>query len=260
VYIPAPTNDFYPNQDDNRSWAYDVELGAHQLIPTGVLEAGSPEVARLMDHMEDVHFLAEGWHDYPAAASRKDWFNRGGFSKVQPYYTRNAEIYALRDEVKPFIRSYFNTIPSLLSTEVLSFWEHFNNEGVWNKTHETGYFLHQTRSMFVTERGEELWLAPFIPQAWMKDGLAVSVANAPTKFGPVSYRIRSRAGQNAIEAEIDPPQRGEPREIVIRLRHPEGRAMRAVTVNGAPHKNFDAARECVRIEPTREKIVLKAEY
>ena len=28
----------------------------------------------MMDHLEDVHFLAEGWFDYPAAMNEQDWF------------------------------------------------------------------------------------------------------------------------------------------------------------------------------------------
>ena len=61
-------------------------------------------------HHEDVQFLSEGWFDFPAERNHKDWFNCGGFAKVQPYYARNAEICAMRDDVKPFVRSYFNTL------------------------------------------------------------------------------------------------------------------------------------------------------
>lgn len=102
--------------------------------------------------LEDVQFLREGWFDYPAAENAQDWFNLGGFAKVQPYYARNAEIDAARDDVKPFLRSYFNSLASLLNTEVLTLWEHFRHSGAWDKTHETGYFLHQTRLMLVQER------------------------------------------------------------------------------------------------------------
>ena len=66
----------------------------------------------------------------------------------------------LRDDVKPFLRSYFNSLAAMLNPEVLTLWEHFNHSGAWDKTHETGYFLHQTREMLVQERGDELWLAP----------------------------------------------------------------------------------------------------
>jgi len=260
VHCPGPTDDFFPGEDGNRSWAYDVELGAHQMVPQGVLDAGSRDVAGMMEHMEDVAFLSDGLGDYPGEASHRDPFNLGGFAKVQPYYARNAEIYALRDDVKPFIRSYFNTIFSLLNTENLSFWEHFHNMGAWNKTHETGYFLQQTRLMLVMERGEALWLAPFVTGNWLKDGMTVAVVNAPTRFGPVSYRITSSVRKGFIEAVIEPPTRRPPQALVIRLRHPEGKRIRAVTVNGMRHTDFDRAKECVIIKLQPNIITVRVSY
>jgi len=260
VHCPGPTDGFFPGEDGNRSWAYDVELGAHQMVPQGVLDPASDEVTRMMDHMEDVQFLSEGWFDYPAAASRKDWFNLGGFSKVQPYYCRNAEIYAMRDDVKPFVRSYFNILAAMLNTENLSLWEHFHNAGAWNKTHETGYFLQQTRFMLVLERSDALWIAPLLTSNWMQDGMVVAVRNAPTRFGKTSYRIASHVKSGWIEAVIEPPARVPPRELVVRLRHPDAKRMKAVYVNGARHADFDAAKEVVRVKPNAGTIIVRAEY
>lgn len=240
VHSPGQLADFFPGDDVGRSWAYDVELGAHQLIPTGVFAPHDPEVTRLLNHLEDVQFLGEGWFDYPAAENARDWFNLGGFAKVQPYYCRNAEVYALRDEVKPFLRTYFNSLASLLNTEVLTLWEHFRHSGAWDKTHETGYFLHQTRLMLVEERGHDLWLAPLIPSAWLANDKTLAVQNAPTRFGPVSFRVVSRNQAREVSLEIHPPLRGQAKQIVLRLRHPEGRAIASVTLNGQPHSNYDA--------------------
>ena len=212
VHSPGKLADFFPGQDAGRSWCYDVEIGAHQLVPTGVFDPRDREVERMLDHMEDVQFLADGWFDYPAATNEKDWFNLGGFSKVQPYYTRNCEVYALRDDVKPFVRSYFNTIAAMLNPEVLTLWEHFHHSGAWDKTHETGYFLHQTRTMLVTERGDQLWLAPFITSNWLKDGQTLSVSNAPTRFGPVSYEIESHLAEGVYPGD-DPSARAPGPEL-----------------------------------------------
>jgi len=256
VYCPGPSGNFFPGEDGNRSWAYDVELGAHQLVPQGVLNPGSREVAEMMDNMEDVQFLSDGWFDYPAEKNHADWFDLGGFSKVQPYYCRNAEVYALRDDVKPFIRSHFNTIATLLNTENLSLWEHFRNSGGWNKTHETGYFLQQSRWMLVMERGDQLWLAPFVTGNWLKDGMVVAVGNAPTTFGKVSYRIESHVAKGSIDVTIEPPRRNPPKEIIIRLRHPEGKPIR--TAKGAKCR---IEGDTIRLKgPLPEKITLSVEY
>jgi hypothetical protein len=261
VHSPGKLADFFPGQDEGRTWCYDVEMGASQLVPAGVLDPKSREVDRMIKHMEDVQFLADGWFDYPAKKNHADWFDLGGFSKVQPYYTRNCEIDALRDDVKPFIRSYFNTLAAMLNPEVLTLWEHFHFTGAWDKTHETGYFLYQTRTMLVQERGNELWLAPFVTSNWLRDGQRVSVRNAPTFFGKVSYQIESFKQKGYIEATINPPTRQTPKALVLRLRHPEGQPMRAVIVNGLPHKDFDPQKETIRIVPNgAAPIVVRASY
>jgi hypothetical protein len=260
VDAPGPTNDYFPGEDGNRSWCYDIELGAHQLIPQGVLDPQSLETSWMMNHMEDVQFLADGWFDFPSVESQKDPFTFGGFAKVQPYYCRNAEIYAMRDEVKPFIRSYFNTLPTLLNTEVLSLQEHFNSAGAWNKTHETGYFLSQTRYMLVMEHGDSLWLAPFVTSNWMKDGMKVAVTNAPTKFGPVSYEIVSSADKGYIEVSVAVPARVTPKQIVVRLRDPNGRVMKSVAVNGQPHDQFDPAKETVTVSNPKSPLTIRASF
>jgi hypothetical protein len=260
--------DAFPGEDGGRSWCYDVEIGSHHLAVLGVLDESDQNIDSIADRMEDFWFFRDGLYDYPAQETSKDWFNLGGFSKVQPYYARIQELYALIDDVKPFIRSYFNAIPSLLNTENLSFWEHFHNSGAWNKTHETGGFLTQTRIMLVMERGDQLWLAPFVTNHWMKDCMVVAVRGAPSKFGKVSYKITSAVSKGYIEAVIEPPTRSArpeagrrmPKTLVIRLRHPDEKQMKAVTVNGKPHKEFDPQRQYIQLQPTTGSIVVRAQY
>lgn len=272
LYCFGPIADFYPGEDGARSWAGDVEIGSQHLAALGVMDSTGDDARWMSDYLEDHWFLQSGMGDYPAADNEKAWFSLGGFAKVQPYYGRITDVYAGRDDVKPFIRSYFNAIPSLLNTENLSFWEHFHNLGAWNKTHETGWFLEQTRTMLVIERGDELWLAPFVTSNWLKDGMVVEVRNAPTRFGPVGYRITSRVRRALIEAMIDPPSgappakrssgvtRPAPTAIVIRLRHPDGKPMRSVAVNGCRHKEFDPKREIVRVYCGPGPITIRARY
>ncbi len=261
LYCPGPTGRFFPGEDANRSWCYDVELGAHHLVPQGVIHPNEESVSRMKEHMEDAQFLADGWFDYPREKNEADWFNLGGFSKVQPYYTRNAEIYAMTGDVKPFIRSYFNSLASLLNTENLSLWEHFHNVGGWNKTHETGYFLQQTRWMFVTDRRGPLWLAPFIPERWLEDGKVVEVRNAPTRFGKVSYRIESNIARGHIAATLDIPRHHDLSEVALRLRHPEGKTPTKVTIQGGRAARWDAEQSAVRLtDPPFGKTTVVVEY
>jgi hypothetical protein len=259
AYTPGLMADYYPGQDGNRSWCYDVDLGSHHMIALGAMKPDAPDVDWIMNHMEDVQFLSEGWGGYPAVRNHAEWFDMGGFAKVQPYYCRNAEICALRDDVKPFVRSYFNTLASLVDGTCLSIFEHFSNF-CYNKTHETGYFLYQSRTMLVTERGEELWLAPFVTSNWFKDEMHIAVKSAPTRFGVVSYRIDSNASRGRIGATIEPPTRSAPKAIVLRLRHPEGKPMKTATVDGRPPIEFDPKKETIRFAPTGKTIRVEAHY
>ncbi len=259
VYTPGPIGDFFPGQDGNRSWCYDVELGSHHMATLGTMDADEPDVEWMLNHMEDVHFLADGWGGYPAERTREQWFDLGGFARVQPYYARNAELLALRDDVRPFIRTYFNTLASLIDGTALSIFEHFSNF-CYNKTHETGYFLHQSRTLLLTERGRELWLAPFMPSAWLEDGKVTQVANAPTFFGPVGYRIVSQVARGYIEVTIDPPRRSAPDAIVLRVRHPQGQRIQSVELAGQPHPTFDPERETVTLKAADAPFTVRVNY
>lgn len=253
--------DIYPNEDGGRSWGKDMSMGAHNLAVLGVLdEDDRRSVEWITNYLEDFWCLQGGMGAYTREETAADWFNLGGFSKVQPYYTRLVEVYARMDDIKPFIRAYFNAIPSLLNTENLNLWEHFGNGGAWNKPHETGWFLAQTRHMLVLERGEELWLAPFVTSHWMREGMTVEVRNAPTRFGETGYAVTSHVDSGYIEADIAPPTRQKPEAIVVRLRHPDGKKMRSVLVNGKPHTDFDAGRECVRLRPDSGPMTVRAQY
>ena len=247
------------HEDGSRAWIYSVEIGSHHLVANGLIDPFSEEASYIMDYLEDHQFLRSG-SDYPEARNRTDVFNYGGFGKCQPYYARNAEICALRDDVKPFLRSYFNALSTLLCSEDLSLWEHFRGWGAWNKTHETGWFLCQTAMMFVMERDGELWLAPMVTNRWLEDGKKIEVLGAPTPFGKVSYSIISSVDDGHIDAVITPPTRKSPQKIVLRLRHPEGKPIKAVQVNGRPHEDFDPEKECIHIPASKDTITVRAIY
>jgi hypothetical protein len=253
--------DFLPGEDVNRTYVYSVEIGANHLVANEVLDAASDDAAAIVDHLEDDLFLRSNWIANRAGADEFDW---GGYAKMQPYYCRIAEIHAMRDDVKPFIRSYFNVIPALLNFEDMTFWEDMISNGyasgAWNKTHETGWFLGQTRIMFAAERGDELWLAPFVTNQWLKDGQKVAVRNAPTRFGKVGYTITSKAAAGEIEAVVQLPKDCSAKKIVLRLRHPDGKPMQSVTVQGKPHADFDPKKATVTFVPEGESVTVTAEY
>ena len=88
----------------------------------------------------------------------------------------------------------------------------------------------------------------------------VAVDDAPSRFGRLSYRIESHAAQGWIEASIKPPTRDMPKHVILRLRHPQGKPMHAVQVDGKPHHEFDPQRECVRLKPSDRAVHVRAVY
>jgi hypothetical protein len=60
------------------------------------------------------------------------------------------------------------------------------------------------------------------PKRWLEDGKVIQLDRAPTAFGPVSVRMESKLSQHEVTAEVELPQRNQPRRILLRARVPDG--------------------------------------
>ena len=112
--------------------------------------------------------------------------------------------------------------------------------------------LQLLRQMLVAEEvgkpGEftgELHLLSAVPRAWLGDGQTIGVTDAPTQFGPVSLEVRSAVDLGRIEARIVATGLEKCRSIKLRIRHPEARPPKSVSVNGKPWSDIDPAGEWV---------------
>jgi hypothetical protein len=114
--------------------------------------------------------------------------------------------------------------------------------------------------MLLQERGDELWLAPFVTRNWLKHDMTIRCRGMPTNFGRAGYEIHSSADNGVIQAVIDPPSTLPPRRIVIRLRHPQEKPMKSVWVNGRIHENYEAEAETICLEPSGRQITIRVEY
>ncbi len=117
--------------------------------------------------------------------------------------------------------------------------------------------LRLLRSMLVREEGDQLILAQAAPKPWLEQGKSICVEDAPTHFGPMSYQIQSQVEQGKIVVTIDPPKRSAPAAIVLCVRHPQGKAIRAVRVNGQACDKFTAER--VTLSAGKEPIQVEIE-
>jgi hypothetical protein len=108
-----------------------------------------------------------------------------------------------------------------------------------------GVALKLLRNMLIYEERDEerqptgrLALSNLIPRRWLEDGQQLQVDDAPSYFGPLSFSIQSHAKQGRIEADVVPPHRTAPNEIVLRLPHPRGMSIQRVEVNGQAWARF----------------------
>ena len=118
----------------------------------------------------------------------------------------------------------------------------------------------QVRQMLLMEIGDDLHLARGTPRRWLEDGKQIAVRQAPSYFGEVSYRIHSFAKQARIAAVVNPPCRNRPAAIYLRFRHPQQATLKRVTVNERPWKDFDPAKEWIKLPPEESEWKVVAFY
>jgi hypothetical protein len=74
------------------------------------------------------------------------------------------------------------------------------------------------------------------------------VTDAPTRFGKISYDLRSDVQHDKVSAVIHAAEdRAE--TIKLRCRVPNGKKMRVVAINGEKWSDFSAEQELVTIPP-----------
>ena len=178
----------------------------------------------------------------------------------EPVYNQQGTAYLLRDDAKAAIRTFYSYMASAFSHGALEPVEHRWTHGQFFGPPSTdGAWFELYRNMLVTERGGGLLVGQAVPRKWLEDGKRVEVERAPTYYGKVGFRIESRAASGRIRATVE--LAGKPATVLVRLRHPQGKPMRGVTVNGRAWNEFDVVKEWVRIPaPEPGAYVIEARY
>jgi hypothetical protein len=250
--------------DARHAYAYDSTLGPFHLVKSEVVEPDSPEADWMLNCLEDRFFMFTP----PLLQSRidlselsTDWFNIGGFEKLQPYYVHYQDAYLQRDEIQNFLRGFFNTLLTIADPMTLTFQEELDEDGGEpHKTHEEAWFFHQFRFMLVMEMKNDLFLARGTPREWLRHGERIVVNQASTYFGTLSYSIQSREKEGEIEAKVVPPSRQAPRTLYLRLRHPEKAMIKHVTIDGRPWTRFDPQKEWIEVPVDAGEVAVIAKY
>jgi hypothetical protein len=242
-YVPAEATT--PRRLLDVWYPTDVDCGAVHMIRLGALPPRSQLSDWLLnDHEDNLYYKGRGIAN-------------------EPVYNQNATAYLLRDDPEAAIRIFYSYMASGFSHSVYEPVEHRYTHGQYFGPPSTdGTWFELYRNMLVREQGDgSLLIGQAVPRAWLADGKRIEVDRAPTYYGPLGLTMISAAASGRITAEVTMPTRGRPRELLVRLRHPDGKGIRSVTVNGSAWTDFDTAKEWVRIpQPASAKYTIVAAY
>jgi len=118
-----------------------------------------------------------------------------------------------------------------------------------------------TKWMLVFEEPASLtlWLAKATPRKWLESGESIEVTNAPTRWGRLSYSIKSKINENLIIANMDLPLDINT-DIKLRFRTPGQREIQRVLVDGTVWENFDSQEETVTISGKHGSVKVEVYY
>ena len=223
----------------------DVDTGAVHLLRLKALPAAGALADCLLHDHEDNLFL-NGW----------------GMAN-EPVYNQQATAYLLRDDPKAVIRAFYSMMACAFSHSVLEPVEHRWTWGQYFGPPSTdGAWFELYRNMLIHELDDgSLLLFQATPRSWLEDGKRIEIERAPTYYGKLSASVQSRAASGEIRAEVDTQFSRNPKTLIVRFRHPQGKPMRSATVNGENWTAIDREKESVIIaNPTRPRYSIVVQY
>lgn len=229
-------------------WIRNILYGALALIDCDVFAPGEQVADWILKDHEDNLFMAPWSFSVPESA----WFSRGGIT-LQPNLVNTPLIYLSRDEIAHALRPFYNTFAVSYYPDVNVFTEWTpsfgTSGGPFYKTSDEACFLTWLRLFLLREDGDTLKIAFGAPKRWFRTGERIGLEGAASFFGRIGYEIRSRAAEGYIDARIDVPQGFRGKRILLRVRHPEGKKIARVEINGAASARFDSAKETIEVPP-----------
>lgn len=262
LFVPfTPTRAQLASRD--LGWIRDSLYGPLHTIECGVLDAIEDQATWMLKDTEDNVFVNK--YRGRQVDLESLWFSHGG-NTIQSGLLPMPMVYVKRDQPEHAVRALFNGFAQNIYRDVRCFAEHpvaayGVGVGPFYKTPDECCWVNWLRCCLLCEVGyDTLRIGPAIPRSWMRQGQTLSAEGMATYYGPVSFSIASRAADGEIVATVTPPRRNPPRRLELRIRHPEKKPIRSVTVNGATAK-VDRKRDIVGLDPKYgKKMVVVAKY
>lgn len=213
-------------------WIREALYPALHLATGRVVPPEDPLITWMLDDLEDTIFFS--WQSgLNVSDFETSWFEKGGIT-LQPCLLDSPSIYLARDEIPAALRAFWNAYAASIYPDAACFAEWIPRLGQGGgpvyKTSDEARFVIWLRELLLWEDGDELWLARGAPRAWLEAGKSFEISRAPTRFGKAGFRIESGEGARSIRATVDLPARDPPRRVWLRLRHPEGKRPRRVSI------------------------------
>ena len=99
--------------------------------------------------------------------------------------------------------------------------------------------------VFEESDADRLHLGRALPRDWVGSGEPISIDNAPTRWGRVSFSLRTDPARKTATADVHLPQDKAPQETHVRFRLPKQGRLRNVTVNGRMARLIDRRADTV---------------
>ena len=205
------------------------------------------------------HWVLDDWEDNATLSTSmglnvhgwvddRFWFSRGGMV-FQANLQNPVLTYLRRHEIPAAIRNLYNDFVSCYYPDVNSFTEEYHQwihgSGPFYKIPDEARFVNRVRDALALEEGGSLWLASGAPRRWLARGQKIKVRDLATYFGPVSYEMTGE--QDRVEATVQLPSRNPYKDAWLVVRVPGSKPLTSVEIDSKPWKDFDAARQCVRL-------------
>jgi hypothetical protein len=174
-----------------------------------------------------------------------------GISTVEPFYSPRSTLFLENDCVEDYLNVFYNQLAAGVSHKNLSPCE--NRYGVWFLPWADAEYQRMLLRMLVYQQDDKLILLKAIPGCWLDNGEQIYVKNQPTEYGVISFQVRSNLKDGIIEMTLDKPEEPVPGGIDIRFRHPQGRKIRTVEIDGQSWDDFHD--DYVYLKNRSEKIV-----
>ena len=198
-----------------------------------------------------------------------------GFGGIDPHFVAGYALTNLRlNEIDKYLLTFYSLISYGMARETYSTNEHWfivtgtSNYGNLGETHwlsarqphlhSTTEMIRLTNMMLLKEEKNEVWLAWGTPRKWLEDGKKIELRKAQTCFGTFDVSINSHVSEEYINTELTTSLRKSPSVIRLKLRHPEGKKIKKVEINGKQWNDFKG--EVINIYPEDGNMSVIAYY